>query len=281
MTTGATTRRFNLGPWIVLAALAAGGALVWFYYPRPQPVVASAPAPAPAPGVAAPAVDAPLQPQDTYPVEQIPVLPEAAQVPLPPLADSDGAFLDAASAAFGGDAGRWLVGEFVVPRLVATIDNLPRRTLTRPVYAARPLAGELGVAEADGKLWLDAGNSARYDAAVAAFEQVDARRAVSLYVQWYPLFEAAYRDLGEPGTTFNDRLVAVIDHLLAAPDVAGPIELRRADSGRPRLLFADPAREEASVGHKAMWRLGPDHAARVKAKLRELRALLAGQRPAA
>jgi hypothetical protein len=30
-----------------------------------------------------------------------------------------------------------------------------------------------------------------------------------------------------------------------------------------------------------MWRLGPDHAARVKARLRELRGILVGQRPAA
>jgi hypothetical protein len=273
--------RINYGPWIVLVALLASGALVWRFYPRPQPApppAASAPPVASAPAAA---VDAPLETGPGYPVEEIPVLPATTDEPLPALADSDGGFLDAASAALGGDAGRWLVGEFVVPRLVATIDNLPRRTLTRQVYAARPLAGDLGIAEADGRLWLDAGNSARYDAAVTAFEQLDARRAVAVYVQWYPLFDQAYRDLGEPGTTFNDRLVAVVDHLLAAPDVAGPIELRRADSGRPRLLYADPAREEASVGHKLMWRLGPDHAARVKAKLRELRTLLAGQRPAA
>ena len=37
--------------------------------------------------------------------------------------------------------------------------------------------------------------------------------------------------------------------------------------------------EAASVGHKAMWRLSPDQAQRVKARLRELRALVAGQRP--
>ena len=75
-------------------------------------------------------------------------------------------------------------------------------------------------------------------------------------------------------------MVAVVDHLLATPEMEGPIELQRA-SGSGRLLFADPRREGASVGHKAMWRLGPDHAARVKARLRELRAILVGQTPAA
>jgi hypothetical protein len=66
--------------------------------------------------------------------------------------------------------------------------------------------------------------------------------------------------------------------MLAAPEIAGPIELRR-DPDRPRWIHADPQREAASVGHKAMWRLGPEHAAQVKAKLREIRALLAGASP--
>jgi hypothetical protein len=164
---------------------------------------------------------------------------------------------------------------------VATIDNLPNRRVTRQIYAAKPVPGSLKVAEADGRLWLDAGNSARYDAGLALLERIDLRRAVAVYVHWYPLFQRAYRDLGGPEREFNDRLVEVVDHLLAAPEAGGPIELRRQANGGPRLEFADPGREGASVGHKAMWRLGPDHAERLKARLRELRGLLAGQRPAA
>ena len=176
--------------------------------------------------------------------------------------------------------GEWLVAEFVIPKLVATIDNVPNRKMMRNVYAARPLSGTPGVAEADGRLWLDEAGYARYDTAVALLERVDLRQAVGVYVRFHPLFQQAYRDIAPPGTTFNDRLVAVIDHLLAAPEVEGPVEVHRASDGSGRLRFADPRREGASVGHKAMWRIGPDHAARVKARLRELRAILAGQRPA-
>ena len=122
---------------------------------------------------------------------------------------------------------------------------------------------------------------ARYDTAVALLERVDLRQAVGVYVRFHPLFQQAYRDIAPPGTTFNDRLVAVIDHLLAAPEVEGPVEVHRASDGSGRLRFADPRREGASVGHKAMWRIGPDHAARVKARLRELRAILVGQAPTA
>ena len=38
-----------------------------------------------------------------------------------------------------------------------------------------------------------------------------------MYKQYYPLFQQAYVDLGYPEGYFNDRLVEVIDHLLATP----------------------------------------------------------------
>ncbi|KFN47717.1 DUF3014 domain-containing protein [Arenimonas composti] len=261
----------NPGPWIALLAAAVAGGALWFFWPR------TAPAPAPvaeAPPVAATPTPMPEPPAPTYPVEQIPVDPILPAIELPALEASDAGFLDALAGVFA-QSRDYLVGEFVIPRLVATIDNLPKRSLTRQIYVARPATGELHIADADGRQWLDAGNAARYDGAVEAFMRSDSRQLVSLYVQWYPLFERAWRELGESDRRFNDRLVEVVDHLLAAPEISGPIELRR-DPNRPRWIYADPEREAASVGHKALLRLGPDHAARVKAKLREVRALLAG-----
>ena len=265
--------RFQYGPWLAGAVLLASGAAVWFYYPRgsqetapPPPALATAPNPAPEPVI-------------QHPIEQVPVLPAESVEPLPALADSDAAALAALGALMGGaDPSAWLVSEFLVQRLVTTIDNLPRSSLTRQAYAARPIAGTLVVAEADGRRWLDTGNFGRYDAAVALFESVDSRALVSAYVRFYPLFQQAWREVGAGGE-FNDRLVQVIDHLLAAPEIAGPVELQPAANGRPRLVFADARLEGLSVGHKAFVRIGPDHAVRVKGKLRELRGLLAGQRP--
>ncbi len=272
-------RRFHYGPMLATAVVIGIGAAMWHYWPlQPQPAPAAvAPAPAPAPAAADPAAAAP----PPFPIDQVAVPAGADLGPLPPIEDSDAAFLDALSPLLGGPAGDWLVREFVIPRLVATIDNLPNARVTRQIYAAAPVAGTLAVAEADGRLWLDTGNSARYDAGIALVERVDLRQAVAVYVHFYPLFQQAYRDLGGPPRDFNGRLVEVIDHLLAAPEVTGPLELRPAANGAPRLEFADPQRQAASVGHKAMWRLGPDHAARMKSRLRELRAILAGQRPAA
>jgi hypothetical protein len=83
------------------------------------------------------------------------------------------------------------------------------------------------------------------------------------------LFQQAYEELGYPGAYFNDRLVHAIDHLLATPEIAGDLALKQ-----PRVLyeFADPQLEMLSAGQKAMLRIGPDNARRVKAKLRALRA---------
>ena len=271
-------KRIDYGPWLVAGLVVVAAASVWHYYPRPAPPQAAVATSAPSlPPVAAPA-PAPVDDAPRYPIQQVPVL-ATDPAPLPALDASDAAAFEALQSALGGsDAGLFVVREFLVPRLVATIDNLPRRSLTRTIYAGRPTAGELGITEADGRLWLDEANSARYDLAVSAFESLDARQLVTSYVRFYPLLQQAYRDLGEPDRAFNDRLVDVIDHLLAAPERSGPVELRRIPGG-PRLAFADPAMESASVGHKAMWRLSPDQAQRVKARLRELRALVAGQRP--
>jgi len=268
------TTRFQWGPWVAVAVLAASGVAVWKYYPRPAPAPAPVVAPAPAPVAEAPAPAPPA-----HPIEQVPVLPGEPTEPLPALEDSDASAWAALSALVeGGDLATWLVPEFLVQRLVTTIDHLPRRDIPRQAYVARPVAGTLAVAESGGGRYLDASNYARYDAAVKTFETLDSRRLVSAYVRFYPLFQQAWREVGPPDRAFNDRLVEVIDHLLAAPELPGPLALVPVE-GKPRWEFADPRLEQASIGHKALWRLGPDHAVRVKAKLAELRALLAAQRP--
>jgi len=106
---------------------------------------------------------------------------------------------------------------------------------------------------------------------------VDARQAVAWYVRYYPLFQQAYRELGYPRGYFNDRLVAAIDNMLAAPDLTAPIALVRGDT---YYRFVDPSLQGLSAGQKLLLRMGPANAAKLKAKLREVRAALVGQWPA-
>jgi hypothetical protein len=118
---------------------------------------------------------------------------------------------------------------------------------------------------------LDEHNEARYAAAIAALRALDLRAVSGLYQHFYPLFQRAYEDLGYPHGYFNDRLVAVIDHLLATPQPPEPLALVR-----PKVFweFADPELEARSAGQKLLLRMGRDNAAFVRARLRELRALI-------
>lgn len=72
----------------------------------------------------------------------------------------------------------------------------------------------------------------------------------------YPLFQQAYQDLGNPDGHFNDRLIEVIDHLLATPVADGP-----SCWARPKVMyeFADPRLQALSVGQKALLRLEAPH----------------------
>ncbi len=119
-------------------------------------------------------------------------------------------------------------------------------------------------------------NAARYSAVVQWVESVDLQRAVALYARLYPLFQQAYEELGYPGRYFNDRVVAVIDHLLAAPEPAAPVRVQLTEvkgewsSARPwvRYEFADPQLQALSSGQKIMVRVGLENERRLKVRLK-------------
>ena len=251
---------------IVVLLLIAGIAYWW----RQQPPVAPQPAEAP-PETVAPA--APAGPQ--FPVE--PPTPAAGSdlAPLPPLSDSDEYLKLELKGLFGDSVARLAVSEALVEKLVATIDALPRRQLAARIRPVVPLdtAFIADAQDSSGEYWLGPANFARYDALVSQFAAADIDAAVDLYRRYYPLFQQAYEGLGYPDGYFNDRLVSVIDHLLATPDVTGPIALTR-----PHVLyeFADPELAALSSGQKLMLRIGPSNRERVATRLKRLRDQLAG-----
>lgn len=251
---------WGLGIAVVLAA--GIGVYLWqanqIQLPPPAPPVA---APAPAPATEEQAV-----------IEHPLPAPAAAEPPLPALAASDSLLVPALIELAGNPRVQELLQlPGLVRRIVVSVDNLPRDRLPPDNWPLRPVAGALRVSgsAADGSLSLDPANSARYAAYVKLVEAVDVPRLVALYVRTYPLFQQAYVELGYPKRYFNDRLLQVIDHLLATPaPPPGRLQLTQ-----PRLVyeFADPALQSLSVGQKTLLRIGPDHAARVKVKLAALR----------
>ncbi len=181
--------------------------------------------------------------------------------------------------ALAGLVGRGPLEQFAslsgfVRRVVATVDNLPRNKAPQRMWPLVPTAGTFVTTGGKDAVYLSAENYRRYEPALRLMESADTGKFVALYVRLYPLFQQAYKDLGYPDKYFNDRLVEVIDHLLATPEVTEPVKL-----ARPWVMyeFADPGLEARSAGQKTLLRIGPENAARVKAKLREIRRQVTGR----
>ena len=129
-------------------------------------------------------------------------------------------------------------------------------------------------------------NARRYAPFVAFVASVEPARAAALYRRFYPLFQQAYAELGYPKGHFNDRLVEVIDHLMAAPEPAQPpavhlVEVKgEVPSTRPwvRYEYADEKLESLSAGQKIMVRVGLDNERRLKGWLAGLRRAVATSR---
>jgi hypothetical protein len=177
----------------------------------------------------------------------------------------------------GADAfQRFFEPEDILHRIVATIDNLPRKSYASRLDPMKTPSGAFATTGQDDALAVAPANAARYTPYVRTLEAVDPDKLVAAYAHFYPLFQKAYVDLCYPNGYFNDRLVQVIDDLLATPDVQGPIRLVV-----PHVLYeyADPDLQSRSAGQKVLLRMGRENAAKVKAKLREIRARVVKSKP--
>ncbi len=222
-----------------------------------------------------PVVETPQPVADTVAPEPVPVAPPAPlprALPLPPLDDSDVDVLGGLTELVGQQSAmQYLVPERIVRNIVVTIDNVPRQQMTLNQRPIKPTQGVLVTAGAEDTLVLAPANYARYEPFVAVARAVDAKTLVALYRGLQPLFQQAYEELGHPNASFNDRLVEVIEHLLATPNAPGEIRLVQPSV---YYKYADERLEKLSAGQKLLIRMGPTNAAAIKAKLRDIQAEL-------
>ena len=248
---------------LLLAAVAAG--TLWYFWDDINP-----PAEAPAAVDPQAAIEAP--PRDPlHPIEPLSLTPgEGELVELPPLSESDSYFALALVDVFGSALGDLLDDEGLIDKFVATTDNLSHSHVAEKIRPVGRIQGSFAVSatSANGPYYLSPDNYGRYDFLVNMLTHADLDEVAATYRRFYPLIQEAYTQLGYPDAYFNDRAVAVIDHLLDTPEPAEPIELLQ-----PHVLykFADPDLEALSSGQKLLLRIGSDHRARVKSVLRELR----------
>ena len=247
-----------VGVAALIFVLAAGG----IYYLRSR----NAPLPA-APGAPASTAPAAGEPAIGHP---LPSAGSGSSAPLPDLANSDPPLRDALTQLAGADAVKaYLVPEDLIRRIVVTVDNLPRQKIAVDKRPTNAIGGSFAANGDELHATLNQQNFERYKPLVAVISKLDMQQLGAVYIHFYPLFQQAYQNLGYPNGYFNDRLVEVIDAMLATPEPKGPIQLVR-----PNVMytFTDPALEARPAGQKLLIRMGPENAQAVKAKLTELRA---------
>lgn len=251
------------GAVVVAAAVAAG-----VYYYKQRFGQAAAPPPASTAIPAAPNVAPPIQ----HPLPQAEVRDE----PLPPLEQSDEPARDALTRTFGDGILAFIVPNNFIRNFVATVDNLPRAKLAARLNPVKPVPGDFATRGNEDAATLSPDNYARYAQLVQLCQTTETQKLVDTYVHFYPLLQSAYEDLGYPDRYFNDRVVEVIDHLLATPEPKEPIGLKQ-----PKVFyeFEDPRLEGLSAGQKALIRMGPAQAQATKTKLQDIRNRIAKQAP--
>ena len=240
---------------VIVVAIAAG---IWYRY------FYAATAPTPPPMTQQPV---PAAPPETGPANPLP--PETSTTALPALNDSDQIVADSLAGVLGHPTvAQFLVPQSIVRHIVVTVDNLPGKKVAVDLRPVKPTSGQTAVTTQGDSIMLSEANFDRYTPLVHAVQAADVKALAVVYLRLYPLFQQAYEDLGYPGKYFNDRLVAVIDNLLEAPEVPAPIAL-----AQPKVMyvFADPELEARSAGQKLMIRMGPANARIIKTKLREFR----------
>ncbi len=281
-------KRWSRGLIIGLLALAvAGVAYEWWNShqveqlpPPASPQVAAPATPEPAPAVVASAPSPPAEPAILHAIE-----PEQASssqpARLPGLDSSDDTITDALTNLLGKRSVlNFLNLDGFVRRAVATVDNLGRKHAASRLWPVVPTDGRFQVTKRNGDTLIAEANADRYTPFVRLVAGVDTTAAGDLYRQFYPLFQTAYEELGFPGKYFNDRLVVVIDQLLATPVPEGPVKLVLTNVKGPvpalrpwvRYEFADPALESRTAGQKMLMRMGTANAAVLKNWLTGFRA---------
>src|SRR3982075_4180380 len=227
---------------VVAAAIAFAG---WYWHAsRQHPAAATpvVPAVAPAPLSTEPQISHPLATDNA-----------AAPAARPALNDSDPLVHDSLAGVLGRHpVEQFLVSQNIVRHLVATVDNLPRRKLAVELRPVKPTPGQTASATQGEITTLSDANFERYAPLLRVVQATDVKALALVYERLYPLLQQSYEDLGYPGKYFNDRLVEVIDHLLQAPEVPGPIKLVQ-----PKVFYeyADAGLESRSAGQKLLIRM--------------------------
>ena len=231
---------------VVLIVLITLGGIFWYMSESGQQQ--DAPSPVATEPVAEPEEDGAAEPEAPPLVideKRIPGAPELAELPPPPLHESDAYVRDNLADAVGeANAMQYFVAEGLATRAVATVDSLGSRQVPGNIravagpdddFVAYPdpnpptvIRNEQG--DPMTQYLSDPANHDRYRVYVEMIEAIDAEQFAELYRRNEPLLEQAWRELGYTDVGFDQRLAEVIDELLATPEAEEPYRLVKPEA---------------------------------------------------
>jgi hypothetical protein len=202
---------------------------------------------------------------------------------VPPLAlpelDASDAFLRAVVGALSAnpELARWLVTDELARRFVLSVVEMAGGRSPRAHVPFLIPEGAPGVLESGEGLTVDPEAYHRYDLIVETVASLDTDGTAVLYHQLHPLFVEAYGELGIPGGSFDQAMELAVQNVLAARGATGSLAVRPNESVYE---FVDPDLESLSPIEKHFVRMGPENAARVQTKLRQVWAAIESLRGA-
>ncbi|MFC3094141.1 DUF3014 domain-containing protein [Alteromonas sediminis] len=276
----------SLKPHIIIAVVIAVVILAVFFWPsadedvepeapqpvaiaEPEPVVPETPEPEPEVFEATPPpssveldADAEIAPP---PVQEDVSEPE-------PLDISDAAIETALVTIANSDIiTNFLVNEALLERFVVSVTNLANEEMAPNHRLLEPPAQKFRTYQQAQREWIDPASYKRYTPYVDAMEQLDNTRLLTLFARYEEEIQTQYAQIGDPDEPFERVLINAIDTLLDTPEVKVPVEVY-TDS--VMFKYKDDRLENLSSPQKQLLRTGPDNMRRIKAKLREIKALL-------
>ena len=198
------------------------------------------------------------------PSAEVPV-EKAPAVELPPLDETDMLVRRLAAGLSSNPLlASWLAPDDVIRRFTVVVDNLAYGKPVRKQLTEVAPAGTFRTTGTPPRT--DPRSYQRYAPITAAMESIDPARAAQMYSTLRPRIEEAYKELGR-NTSFDRTLEQAIISLLQAPPLRGDEALVRKEA---QFLYANPQLESLTPAQKHLMRMGPEQAARVQAKLRDL-----------
>lgn len=272
----------SLGPHFIIVGILLIVILAVVFWPsdeEPEPVIT------PEPEVTEPEVTAPEEPEVFEPTQPAPTveleekdevepLPEPVEPDPEPLDTSDPAVkasLIESSSADKEVVNRMLVNEGLIQRFVVSVANLANDEMAPNHQLLTPPEQNFRVYSQAGKQWIDAASYKRYTPYVDMLESFNNEALLNIYGVYKDDIQAKYSEIGNPDQDFNSVLLDAIDQLLDTPEVPVPVEVY-TDSVAYK--YADDRLENLNEPQKQLLRTGPDNMRRIKAKLRELKALV-------